>query len=90
MHRPYDAVRAGQLQRAQTIYTELKSLPEFIVAAGQATTVKRLWSYSAPASGIRGGRYFRWTATAVPAQTAGDRAAERVALQTFIRHCLPN
>ena len=36
----YDAVRAGELQRAQTIYTELKPMLEFIVAAGLATTVK--------------------------------------------------
>jgi 4-hydroxy-tetrahydrodipicolinate synthase len=36
----YDAVRAGELQRAQTIYDELKPLLEFIVAGGLATTVK--------------------------------------------------
>jgi 4-hydroxy-tetrahydrodipicolinate synthase len=36
----YDAVRAGELERAQTIYTELKPLLEFIVAGGLATTVK--------------------------------------------------
>jgi 4-hydroxy-tetrahydrodipicolinate synthase len=36
----YDAVRTGQLQRAQTIYAELKPLLEFIVAGGLATTVK--------------------------------------------------
>ena len=36
----YDAVRAGELPRAQTIYTELKPLLEFIVAGGLATTVK--------------------------------------------------
>jgi 4-hydroxy-tetrahydrodipicolinate synthase len=36
----YDALRAGELQRAQTIYTELKPLLEFIVAGGLATTVK--------------------------------------------------
>jgi 4-hydroxy-tetrahydrodipicolinate synthase len=36
----YDAVRAGQLPRAQAIYTELKPLLEFIVAGGLATTVK--------------------------------------------------
>ncbi len=36
----YDAVRAGELPRAQAIYTELKPLLEFIVAGGLATTVK--------------------------------------------------
>jgi 4-hydroxy-tetrahydrodipicolinate synthase len=36
----YGAVRAGELQRAQTIYTELKPLLEFIVAGGLAATVK--------------------------------------------------
>jgi 4-hydroxy-tetrahydrodipicolinate synthase len=36
----YDAVRVGELDRAQTIYTELKPLLEFIVAGGLATTVK--------------------------------------------------
>lgn len=36
----YDAVRAGELQRAQTIYAELKPLLEFIVAGGLTTTVK--------------------------------------------------
>lgn len=35
----YDAVRAGELPRAQTIYAELKPLSEFIVARGLATTV---------------------------------------------------
>jgi 4-hydroxy-tetrahydrodipicolinate synthase len=36
----YDAVRAGELPTAQTIYTELKPLLEFIVVGGLATTVK--------------------------------------------------
>lgn len=36
----YDAVQASELQRAQTIYAELKPLLEFIVAGGLATTVK--------------------------------------------------
>lgn len=36
----YDAVRAGDLQKAQGIYDELKPLLEFIVAGGLATTVK--------------------------------------------------
>ncbi|MBO0880176.1 MAG: dihydrodipicolinate synthase family protein, partial [Mycobacterium sp.] len=36
----YDAVRGGELKRAQTIYAELKPLLEFIVAGGLATTVK--------------------------------------------------
>jgi 4-hydroxy-tetrahydrodipicolinate synthase len=36
----YDAVRAGDLQKAQAIYDELKPLLEFIVAGGLATTVK--------------------------------------------------
>jgi len=36
----YDAVRAGELPRAQAIYDELKPLLEFIVAGGLATTVK--------------------------------------------------
>ena len=36
----YDAVRAGELQRAQTIYTELKPLLEFIMAGGLAATVQ--------------------------------------------------
>jgi 4-hydroxy-tetrahydrodipicolinate synthase len=36
----YDAVRAGELTRAQAVYTELKPLLEFIVAGGLATTVK--------------------------------------------------
>ncbi|MGH3635571.1 MAG: dihydrodipicolinate synthase family protein, partial [Mycobacterium sp.] len=36
----YDAVRAGDQQKAQAIYDELKPLLEFIVAGGLATTVK--------------------------------------------------
>jgi 4-hydroxy-tetrahydrodipicolinate synthase len=36
----YDAVRAGDPQRAQVIYDDLKPLLEFIVAGGLATTVK--------------------------------------------------
>ncbi|MGH3521616.1 MAG: dihydrodipicolinate synthase family protein [Mycobacterium sp.] len=36
----YEAVRAGDLEKAQTIYAELKPLLEFIVAGGLATTVK--------------------------------------------------
>jgi 4-hydroxy-tetrahydrodipicolinate synthase len=36
----YDAVRASEFPRAQTIYTELKPLLEFIVAGGLATTAK--------------------------------------------------
>ena len=36
----YDAVRAGELPRAQTLYTQLEPLLEFIVAGGLATTVK--------------------------------------------------
>lgn len=36
----YDAVRAGELDKAQKIYDELKPLLEFIVAGGLATTVK--------------------------------------------------
>ena len=36
----YDAVRAGELPRAQAIYAELKPLLEFIVAGGLPTTVK--------------------------------------------------
>ncbi|UQX10526.1 dihydrodipicolinate synthase family protein [Candidatus Mycobacterium methanotrophicum] len=36
----YDAVRAGDLQKAQAIYDELKPLLKFIVAGGLATTVK--------------------------------------------------
>lgn len=36
----YEAVRTGELQKAQAIYTELKPLLEFIVAGGLATTVK--------------------------------------------------
>jgi 4-hydroxy-tetrahydrodipicolinate synthase len=39
----YDAVRAGELPRAQTVYTELKPLLGFIVARGRATTVKAGW-----------------------------------------------
>lgn len=34
------AVQAGELPRAQTIYTELKPLLEFIVPGGLATTVE--------------------------------------------------
>lgn len=36
----YDAVRGGDLDKAQAIYTDLKPLLEFIVAGGLATTVK--------------------------------------------------
>lgn len=36
----YDAVRSGELDKAQAIYEELKPLLEFIVAGGLATTVK--------------------------------------------------
>jgi 4-hydroxy-tetrahydrodipicolinate synthase len=36
----YDAVRAGEVDKAQKIYDELKPLLEFIVAGGLATTVK--------------------------------------------------
>jgi 4-hydroxy-tetrahydrodipicolinate synthase len=36
----YDAVRAGEIPRAQAIYADLKPLLEFIVAGGLATTVK--------------------------------------------------
>jgi 4-hydroxy-tetrahydrodipicolinate synthase len=36
----YDAVRAGELPRAQAIYAEIRPLLEFIVAGGLATTVK--------------------------------------------------
>src|SRR6185437_9502844 len=36
----YDAVRAGDLEKAQAIYDDLKPLLEFIVAGGLATTVK--------------------------------------------------
>lgn len=36
----YDAVRAGDLQKAQAIYDDLKPLLQFIVAGGLATTVK--------------------------------------------------
>jgi 4-hydroxy-tetrahydrodipicolinate synthase len=36
----YGAVRVGEMQRAQTIYTELQPLLEYIVAGGLATTVK--------------------------------------------------
>lgn len=36
----YDAVRTGEMQKAQAIYTQLKPLLEFIVAGGLATTVK--------------------------------------------------
>jgi 4-hydroxy-tetrahydrodipicolinate synthase len=36
----YDAVRAGELPTAQSIYADLKPLLEFIVAGGLATTVK--------------------------------------------------
>ncbi len=36
----YNAVRAGDFQKAVTIYTDLKPLLEFIVAGGLATTVK--------------------------------------------------
>ncbi|HSS26098.1 MAG TPA: dihydrodipicolinate synthase family protein [Mycobacterium sp.] len=36
----YDAVRTGDLEKAQILYVELKPLLEFIVAGGLATTVK--------------------------------------------------
>jgi 4-hydroxy-tetrahydrodipicolinate synthase len=36
----YDAVRAGELPRAQAIYDKLKPLLKFIVAGGLATAVK--------------------------------------------------
>ena len=36
----YDAVRAGELPRAQAIYAEVKSQREFSVAGGPATTGK--------------------------------------------------
>ncbi|EFG74278.1 dihydrodipicolinate synthetase family [Mycobacterium parascrofulaceum ATCC BAA-614] len=36
----YDAVRAGDLDRAQALYDDLKPLLQFIVAGGLATTVK--------------------------------------------------
>lgn len=36
----YDAVRAGDLEKAQLLYDDLKPLLEFIVAGGLATTVK--------------------------------------------------
>lgn len=36
----YDAVRAGDLDKAQAIYDDLKPLLQFIVAGGLATTVK--------------------------------------------------
>jgi 4-hydroxy-tetrahydrodipicolinate synthase len=36
----YNAVRAGDFDKARTVYTELKPLLEFIVAGGLATTVK--------------------------------------------------
>jgi 4-hydroxy-tetrahydrodipicolinate synthase len=36
----YNAVRAGDVDKARTVYTELKPLLEFIVAGGLATTVK--------------------------------------------------
>ncbi|MEZ0365764.1 dihydrodipicolinate synthase family protein [Mycobacterium sp. pUA109] len=36
----YDAVRAGERDRAQALYDDLKPLLEFIVAGGLATTVK--------------------------------------------------
>jgi 4-hydroxy-tetrahydrodipicolinate synthase len=36
----YDAVRAGDLEKAQILYDDLKPLLEFIVAGGLATTVK--------------------------------------------------
>ena len=36
----YNAVRAGDLEKAQIIYADLKPLLEFIVAGGLATTVK--------------------------------------------------
>ncbi|ORB17462.1 dihydrodipicolinate synthase family protein [Mycobacterium noviomagense] len=36
----YDAVRAGDVDKAQKMYDELKPLLEFIVAGGLATTVK--------------------------------------------------
>ena len=36
----YNAVRAGDLEKAQIIYADLKPLLEFIVAGGLAITVK--------------------------------------------------
>jgi 4-hydroxy-tetrahydrodipicolinate synthase len=36
----YDAVCAGDLEKAQALYDDLKPLLEFIVAGGLATTVK--------------------------------------------------
>lgn len=36
----YEAVRAGDLEKAQALYDDLKPLLEFIVAGGLATTVK--------------------------------------------------
>ncbi len=36
----YDAVRAGDLDKAQTLYDDLKPLLQFIVTGGLATTVK--------------------------------------------------
>ncbi len=36
----YNAARAGDLEKAQTLYDDLKPLLEFIVAGGLATTVK--------------------------------------------------
>lgn len=36
----YEAVRAGDLEKAQNLYDDLKPLLEFIVAGGLATTVK--------------------------------------------------
>lgn len=36
----YEAVRAGDLDKAQTLYDDLKPLLQFIVAGGLATTVK--------------------------------------------------
>ena len=36
----YDAVRSGDLEKAQILYDDLKPLLEFIVAGGLATTVK--------------------------------------------------
>ena len=36
----YDAVRSGDLEKAQILYDDLKRLLEFIVAGGLATTVK--------------------------------------------------